>query len=55
MVIWVGDPLEPDGKPVLSSAPFTIDAVCPTLEEAERCAINRTKTGAIVLAVKTWR
>ena len=55
MVIWVGDPLEPDGKPGSSSAPFTIDAVCPTLEEAERCAINRTKTGAIVLAVKTWR
>jgi hypothetical protein len=39
----------------MSSASWKIDAVCPTLEEAERCALARTTTGAIVLAVKTWR
>jgi hypothetical protein len=54
-VIWVGDPPLHTGKPGSSPAPLTIDAVCPTLEEAERCAIDRTTTGAIVLAVKTWR
>jgi hypothetical protein len=50
-LIWVGDtPQGNDGLPVPA-----IDAVCPTLEEAERCALDRTTTGAIVLAVKTWR
>ncbi|MGA9086443.1 MAG: coenzyme F430 synthase [Methanoregula sp.] len=53
-VIWVGDPPE-HGRETGSPAPWKIDAVCPTLEEAERCALERTKTGAIVLAVKTWR
>ncbi len=51
ILIWVGDP--PSLKE--SDAPIAIDAIFPTLEEAERCAIERTTTGAIVLAVKTWR
>jgi UDP-N-acetylmuramyl pentapeptide synthase len=51
-VIWVGDPPEHGAD---TSASWRIDAVCPTLEEAERCALERTTTGAIVLAVKTWR
>ena len=50
-----GRPIGVLWKTRLYLPPFTIDAVCPTLEEAERCAIERTKTGAIVLAVKTWR
>ncbi|MFA5236328.1 MAG: coenzyme F430 synthase [Methanoregula sp.] len=54
MVIWVGDPPEP-GKEPGSSASWRIDAVYPTLEKAERCALEKTTTGAIVLAVKTWR
>lgn len=51
-VIWVGDPPEHGTD---DSASWKIDAICPTLEEAERCALERTTTGAIVLAVKTWR
>ncbi|MGA2698510.1 MAG: coenzyme F430 synthase, partial [Methanoregula sp.] len=53
MVIWVGDPPAHEGE--MSSAAWKIDAVFPTLEEAERGALERTTTGAIVLAVKTWR
>ena len=53
LVIWVGDPPAHEGD--TSSAAWKIDAVFPTLEEAERCAIEKTTTGAIVLAVKTWR
>ncbi|MGD0534218.1 MAG: coenzyme F430 synthase [Methanoregula sp.] len=53
-VIWVGDPPEHKEKSG-SSVPWRIDAVYPTLEEAERCALEKTTTGAIVLAVKTWR
>jgi UDP-N-acetylmuramyl pentapeptide synthase len=53
LVIWVGDPPAHEGD--MSSAAWKIDAVFPTLEEAERCALERTTTGAIVLAVKTWR
>jgi hypothetical protein len=50
-LIWVGDaPQGNNGLPVPA-----IDAICPTLEEAERCALDRTTIGAIVLAVKTWR
>jgi hypothetical protein len=51
MLIWVGD--LPSAKE--SDSLPAIDAVFPTLEEAERCALERTLTGAIVLAVKTWR
>ncbi|MFA6363714.1 coenzyme F430 synthase [Methanoregula sp.] len=51
-VIWVGDPPKHGTD---TSASWKIDAVCPTLKEAERCALERTTTGAIVLAVKTWR
>jgi hypothetical protein len=54
LVIWVGDPPEPAGEPG-ASFPWKIDAVCPTLEKAERRALEKTTTGAIVLAVKTWR
>ncbi|HVP95849.1 coenzyme F430 synthase [Methanoregula sp.] len=50
-LIWVGDPPERDDLPDLPA----IDAVCPTLDEAERCALAKTHTGAVVLAVKTWR
>ncbi len=52
-LIWVGDP--PSFDETHGSSPVAIDAVCQTLEEAERCALDRTTTGAIVLAVKTWR
>ncbi len=55
ILIWVGDPPSADENPESSPSPLTIDAVCPSLEEAERCAIDRTSTGSIVLAVKTWR
>ena len=50
-LIWVGDLPEEAGYPDMPA----IDAVCPTLKEAERCALERTRAGAIVLAVKTWR
>ena len=50
-LIWVGNLPERAGSPDLPA----IDAICPTLEEAERCARERTQAGAIVLAVKTWR
>jgi hypothetical protein len=50
-LIWVGDPPEREEIPDLPA----IDAVCETLEEAERCALEKTQTGAVVLAVKTWR
>ncbi len=53
LVIWVGDPPAHEGD--TSSAAWKIDAVCSTLEEAERSALEKTTTGAIVLAVKTWR
>jgi hypothetical protein len=55
MLIWVGEPPPAGDNPGPSPSPLAIDAVCPTLEEAERCAIDRTSTGSIVLAVKTWR
>jgi hypothetical protein len=54
LVIWVGESPNREGE-IPSSVPLKIDAVCQTLEEAERCALERTTTGAIVLAVKTWR
>jgi hypothetical protein len=54
VVIWVGDPPAQEGESG-ASCPWKIDAVFSTLEEAERCALERTTTGAIVLAVKTWR
>jgi len=50
-LIWVGDPPAGAGLPALPA----IDAVCPTLAEAEHRARHMTTTGAIVLAVKTWR
>jgi hypothetical protein len=50
-LIWVGDPPERGGNPDLPA----IDAICQNLKEAERRALERTHTGAIVLAVKTWR
>ena len=50
-LIWVGNPPKQGSNPDLP----VIDAVCQTLKEAERCARERTQTGAIVLAVKTWR
>ena len=50
-LIRVGNPPKCSEIPGLPA----IDAVCQTLEEAERCARERTQTGAIVLAVKTWR
>ena len=54
VVIWVGDPPAHKGESV-TPCPWKIDAVFLTLEEAERCALEKTTTGAIVLAVKTWR
>jgi len=50
-LIRVGNPPESTRSPDLPA----IDAVCQNLNEAERCALERTHTGAIVLAVKTWR
>jgi len=53
-VIWVGD--RPELKEGTDNFfPYKIDAVCTTLEEAERSALETTTTGAIALAVKTWR
>jgi len=54
LVIWVGESPKREGE-IRSSVPLKIDAVCQTLKEAEHCALERTTTGAIVLAVKTWR
>ncbi|MDD1701581.1 MAG: coenzyme F430 synthase [Methanoregula sp.] len=54
-VLWVGEPPAQDKKNPLSRFPFHIDAVCADLAEAKRTALDMTPSGAIVLAVKTWR
>ncbi|MFA5332166.1 MAG: coenzyme F430 synthase [Methanoregula sp.] len=53
-LVLVGD-YSGEKEILLSSFPTHIDAVCATLAEAERAARAITSSGAIVLAVKTWR
>jgi UDP-N-acetylmuramyl pentapeptide synthase len=53
-VVWVGR-LPSTDDPAYQSIRARIDAVCPTLEAGRDAALDLTKCGAIVLAVKTWR
>lgn len=53
-VIWVGRPPGTD-DPAYRSIRARIDAVSPTLEAGRAAALDLTRAGAIVLAVKTWR
>jgi UDP-N-acetylmuramyl pentapeptide synthase len=53
-VIWVGripDPVSEDYRSVQD----IINAHCTTFDEGRKAAIEKTDTGSIVLAVKTWR
>jgi hypothetical protein len=53
-VIWVGNLPDPDSG-LYRTVRDQIGAVCTTLEEGRRTALQNTKQGSIVLAVKTWR
>jgi coenzyme F430 synthetase len=53
-VIWVGKFPDP-GTEAYRSVLNKTDAVCTTLEEGRKIAIEKTEQGSIVLAVKTWR
>ncbi|MDD5187476.1 MAG: coenzyme F430 synthase [Methanoregula sp.] len=53
-VIWVGK----NSRHANSSIGYNVwdtGLICTTLAHARQCAIDRTKKGSIVLAVKTWR
>jgi hypothetical protein len=53
-VIWVGRRPAPD-DPAYPAIAARVDAFSPTLEAGRHAALEQTRTGAIVLAVKTWR
>lgn len=53
-VIWIGKLPDP-GSDAYRSVEGRIDAVCKTLEEGRKTALEKTDTGSIVLSVKTWR
>jgi hypothetical protein len=53
-VVWVGNLPEP-GSDAERAVTGRIDAVCTTLDEGRAAALTMTRTGLVVLAVKTWR
>lgn len=53
-VIWVGRMPDP-GSDAFRAVQNSIDASCTTLDEGLHAAVEKTDTGSIVLAVKTWR
>lgn len=53
-VIWIGKLPEPSSD-AYKAVIDRIDTVCTSLEDGKEAAIRKTKTGSIVLAVKTWR
>ncbi|NMB78811.1 MAG: coenzyme F430 synthase [Methanomicrobiales archaeon] len=53
-VVWVGKFPEPGSREHREITP-RIDVICPTLDEGRQEALRITRSGSIVLAVKTWR